>query len=53
MYDLKNENGELLDESKRLSNLGKWLRASSIDEQTCLINIIRGELSLIGPRSHY
>ncbi|EEE40986.1 sugar transferase [Prochlorococcus marinus] len=50
MYDLKNENGELLDESKRVSNLGNWLRASSLDELPSLINIIKGELSFIGPR---
>lgn len=50
MYDLKNKNGELLDESKRLSNLGNWLRASSLDELPSLINIIKGELSFIGPR---
>jgi sugar transferase EpsL len=42
--------GALLPDSQRLTPLGRWLRATSIDELPELINILRGEMSFIGPR---
>ena len=45
-----NNNGELIDDSKRLTRLGIWLRSTSLDEIPSLINILRGEMSFVGPR---
>jgi lipopolysaccharide/colanic/teichoic acid biosynthesis glycosyltransferase len=42
--------GRLLPDDQRLSRLGKFLRATSLDELPELINILRGEMSLVGPR---
>ncbi|HYE72288.1 MAG TPA: sugar transferase, partial [Blastocatellia bacterium] len=42
--------GKLLPDSERLTSLGRFLRASSIDELPELINVILGEMSLVGPR---
>jgi lipopolysaccharide/colanic/teichoic acid biosynthesis glycosyltransferase len=42
--------GELLPDAARLSPLGRWLRTTSIDELPQLWNIVRGEMSLVGPR---
>jgi sugar transferase EpsL len=42
--------GELLSDDKRLTRFGKFLRASSLDEFPELWNILRGEMSLVGPR---
>lgn len=42
--------GALLPDAQRLTPLGRWLRATSIDELPELINILRGEMSFIGPR---
>ena len=42
--------GELLSDRKRISRLGKFLRSTSIDELPELFNILRGEMSLVGPR---
>ena len=50
MNDKKDENGELLADELRLTAFGKMLRASSLDELPELFNIIKGEMSLIGPR---
>ncbi len=46
----KDEYGKLLKDQFRLTNFGKWLRETSIDEIPTLINILRGEMSFIGPR---
>ncbi|OUO79414.1 sugar transferase [Blautia sp. An249] len=46
----KDENGNLLPDSKRLNRYGKVLRSTSLDELPELINILKGDMSLIGPR---
>ena len=50
MNDKKDENGVLLPDSIRLTRFGKILRSTSIDELPSLINIIKGDMSLVGPR---
>lgn len=50
MTDERNMNGELLPVSKRLTNFGRFLRSTSIDELPELFNIIKGDMSFIGPR---
>jgi undecaprenyl phosphate N,N'-diacetylbacillosamine 1-phosphate transferase len=51
MSDLKDENGNLLPDGKRLTPLGNLLRTLSLDELPQLINILKGEMSFIGPRA--
>ncbi|PEQ08730.1 sugar transferase [Bacillus toyonensis] len=46
----KNENGELLPDSVRLTRFGKFLRSTSLDELPGLFNIFKGDMSIIGPR---
>lgn len=50
MTDEKDVNGELVADEKRLTPLGKLIRKTSIDELPQLINVIKGDLSLVGPR---
>jgi len=50
MSDLKDTNGKLLSDSSRLSSFGKMLRATSLDEQPELWNVLKGDMSLVGPR---
>lgn len=50
MTDEKDENGELLPDSIRLTKFGKMLRATSLDELPELFNIIKGDMSIVGPR---
>jgi lipopolysaccharide/colanic/teichoic acid biosynthesis glycosyltransferase len=50
MLNSKDKNGDLLADGKRLTSLGSVLRSTSIDELPELINVIRGEMSLVGPR---
>lgn len=50
MTDEKDESGELLPDSVRLTSFGKRLRASSLDELPELFNILKGDMSIIGPR---
>lgn len=50
MTDGRDERGELLPDGGRLTQFGRFLRSSSLDEFPELINVIRGEMSLVGPR---
>ena len=50
MTDEKDENGELLPDEVRLTRFGKTLRATSLDELPELYNILKGDMSLVGPR---
>lgn len=50
MTDAKNSNGELLSDEKRLPQFGKKLRSTSLDELPELWNVLKGEMSLVGPR---
>ncbi len=50
MTDERDENGELLPDAVRLTKFGKMLRATSLDELPELWNILKGDMSLIGPR---
>ncbi len=50
MTDKKDENGNLLPDSERLTKFGKFLRSTSLDELPELINIIKGDMAIVGPR---
>lgn len=50
MTDKKDDNGSLLPDSERLTKFGKILRSTSLDELPELINIIKGDMSIVGPR---
>ena len=50
MSDVRGEDGELLPDEKRLGRFGKTLRSTSLDELPELYNILKGDMSLVGPR---
>lgn len=50
MTDERDDDGNLLSDSVRLTNVGKFVRSTSIDELPQLINVLKGDMALIGPR---
>ncbi len=50
MTDTKDKNGNLLSDAERLPKFGKLLRATSLDEIPEFVNVLKGDMSLIGPR---
>lgn len=50
MHDTRDSRGRLLSDGERLTSFGKFLRASSIDELPELWNVLKGEMSIVGPR---
>ena len=50
MTDERDENGALLPDEQRLTKVGQFVRSTSIDELPQLINVLKGDMALIGPR---
>ena len=51
MNDKKDSDGNLLSDAQRLTKIGNFVRKTSIDELPQLLNVLKGEMSLIGPRA--
>jgi lipopolysaccharide/colanic/teichoic acid biosynthesis glycosyltransferase len=50
MNDKSDNNGNLLSDAERLTKIGNFIRKTSLDEITQLINVLKGDMSLVGPR---
>lgn len=50
MNNATDEKGELLSDAQRLNGAGRWIRSLSLDELPQLLNVLKGEMSFIGPR---